>query len=294
MSQIIEHMSLLIGADPEATLFEPRVQADASRRTFLHAAVFRKAFAEPTPRDYRPWTNYALLSIALGTPFDFDAEFNGHRCAMTNVPFGQAALLFAGQTGTITHKGLFSTLHVYIPNWMLGDILPKNILTNTIRLLRFPTQGALDTLLDWSRTEGRTEAEDFGAYNALVQLTNQIAGLLKPLKTGERLPSFMVGRARAVMRSRLGDTLRIADIAAALDLSEAHFARGFRNTTGQTPGEALRALRMERARHLLETDTLSVAEVAARVGYADSSSFAKAFAETYGTTPAKWRRRARM
>src|SRR3546814_14701215 len=49
------------------------------------------------------------------------------------------------------------------------------------------------------------------------------------------------------------------------------FSRRFKAATGFAPLEYVQALRIEEAKQMLETDTLSVDEVGASVGYGDSA-----------------------
>ena len=52
----------------------------------------------------------------------------------------------------------------------------------------------------------------------------------------------------------------------------------------------LQAIRLEQAKRLLETTSLSVAEIAARVGYGDAPSFHRLFVRQVSITPAAYRR----
>jgi AraC-like DNA-binding protein len=65
----------------------------------------------------------------------------------------------------------------------------------------------------------------------------------------------------------------------------------FRAAFGCSPRDALMRLRMDRAKRLLLDRSLSVAEVAARVGYARQHEFARAFHREVGCTPTWWRNR---
>ena len=55
--------------------------------------------------------------------------------------------------------------------------------------------------------------------------------------------------------------------------------------TGSTFSELLLKLRMEHAVMLLNGTTLSIEEIAAMLGYSNSSNFYKAFKSYYGTSP---------
>lgn len=56
-----------------------------------------------------------------------------------------------------------------------------------------------------------------------------------------------------------------------------------------SPGQYLKALRLEKARGLLEATSLSVKEVRARVGMQDQSHFVRDFNRVYGVTPSQYR-----
>lgn len=55
------------------------------------------------------------------------------------------------------------------------------------------------------------------------------------------------------------------------------------------PIQYLKVLRMERAKHLLETSFLSVKEIAHIVGVNDESHFVRDFKKTYGVPPTSYR-----
>ena len=75
-----------------------------------------------------------------------------------------------------------------------------------------------------------------------------------------------VGWAVDYMMADLGRELTLTELAAAARLSPYHFLRVFKQAHQVTPGAFLRRQRIDRAQALLETTTLPVGEVAARVG----------------------------
>lgn len=68
-------------------------------------------------------------------------------------------------------------------------------------------------------------------------------------------------------------------------LSAPRFARLFATETGLSPAGYLFALRMERARTLLERTFLSVQQVMTQVGFADRKQFARDFRQYHGRSP---------
>src|SRR3546814_6389628 len=69
------------------------------------------------------------------------------------------------------------------------------------------------------------------------------------------------------------------------------FSRRFKAATGFAPLEYVQALRIEEAKQMLETDTLSANEVGASVGYDDSASFRRIFKRGVGLSPSAYRKK---
>ena len=91
------------------------------------------------------------------------------------------------------------------------------------------------------------------------------------------------------IREHLDRDMTLADLAAVAGMSPHYFIELFRTTTGQTPHQFVLAQRVERARHLLANQSLSVLEVAVMVGFADASHFTKVFRRIIGATPTSYR-----
>lgn len=81
------------------------------------------------------------------------------------------------------------------------------------------------------------------------------------------------------------------EIAREYGLSVRTLIRRFKQATGETPIAYAQAVRMEQARKLLETRSLSIAHIAHQVGYEDISSFSRLFKQMTGLTPGHYRAR---
>ncbi len=91
----------------------------------------------------------------------------------------------------------------------------------------------------------------------------------------------------------LGETIRVGQLAEAVHLSPFHFARMFKQSTGQSPHLYVLMQRIERAKELLaETDTALV-DVAAHVGFRTQGHFTGVFHRYAGFTPGAFRLNAR-
>lgn len=90
---------------------------------------------------------------------------------------------------------------------------------------------------------------------------------------------------------RDGREVSLASMAAAAGLERRTFLRRFANATGMTPIEYCRAVRIARARELLECGNTPQKEIAQSLGYKDVASFARVFRKVTGLTPGAHRKR---
>jgi transcriptional regulator GlxA family with amidase domain len=84
--------------------------------------------------------------------------------------------------------------------------------------------------------------------------------------------------------------LVLGEIARAVNLSTPRLRYLFKAETGMTPAQHLKALRMQKAKELLEGTFLNVKQIMLQVGIKDQSHFVRDFRELYGHTPTEYRR----
>ncbi|WP_417219878.1 helix-turn-helix domain-containing protein [Achromobacter spanius] len=93
---------------------------------------------------------------------------------------------------------------------------------------------------------------------------------------------------RDYCHAHLSEKIALDDLARLCGLSRFQFLRRFTHTAGLTPHAWLVRLRLERACAVLATARMSVAEVAAEVGFYDQSHFNRAFRAAYGAPPSAY------
>ncbi|SDV46904.1 AraC family transcriptional regulator [Chitinasiproducens palmae] len=98
-----------------------------------------------------------------------------------------------------------------------------------------------------------------------------------------------LGAAIRCMHAHPDDAWTVTRLAQAAALSRSAFFEHFTRAVGIAPMAYLQAWRMALAKHVLRTETVSVAEVAERVGYGSASAFSVAFARHVGQPPARYR-----
>jgi AraC-like DNA-binding protein len=97
-------------------------------------------------------------------------------------------------------------------------------------------------------------------------------------------------RAIEAMRERMGEQLTVDDLARAAMFSKFHFTRIFRRVTGVSPGRFLSALRLQRAKDLLVSTGMNVADISVHVGYNSVGTFSSRFSRSVGMSPTTYRR----
>ena len=108
-----------------------------------------------------------------------------------------------------------------------------------------------------------------------------------------RFDEPLVDAAIAWMERRLATTFSAKELACALPVSYRTLHRRFHTVTGMPPLRYLQALRVERAKEILEQTSRSVDQIAGEVGYGDGASFRRLFTRLTSVTPAQYRRRFR-
>ena len=89
--------------------------------------------------------------------------------------------------------------------------------------------------------------------------------------------------------AHLGDNLELENLAAVAGLNLFHFAKAFKQSTGETPHQYVLHKRIERAREFLLDPHVSVLEASARTGFVDQSHFSKVFRRIVGVAPSDYR-----
>lgn len=102
--------------------------------------------------------------------------------------------------------------------------------------------------------------------------------------------SLFVKRLDSIVYSRLGEQdLSVDKVAGLLHLGRTIFYKKVRGTTGYTPNEYIRVIRLRKAAELLKESEKNVSEVAYAVGFDNPYYFSKCFKEQFGMPPSQYR-----
>jgi len=101
-----------------------------------------------------------------------------------------------------------------------------------------------------------------------------------------------IGRAMASVLRDLTARLSRDDVARTAGLEPTYFSKRFQEVTDMTFASWSRSVRVEAASQLLKTTGQRIADIAADVGYGNTTTFERAFRKVTGMCPSHYRARA--
>jgi AraC-like DNA-binding protein len=242
-----------------------------------------------------------MVQVACRFAFAIDV-LSGSRCRRHQHPCTEIVVMLSGD-GVLHQEGRFpyraGTAILYQPgvdHWIeqhrAGRHLCLGILGGNadrlapgLRPVPANADGVVDMLvreLAGARDEGRL------ALLAGLLVSFFLASDATPTPA-PRDPDDRLAQADALLRAHLDRPLAAGELADAMFISPGYLRQIFRRAYGHGPMHRLLELRIERAKTLLATGGLSVAEVATRCGFASPFHFSRVFSRLAGVSPSRWK-----
>lgn len=119
-----------------------------------------------------------------------------------------------------------------------------------------------------------------------------IAGIRYPVNAPQQMDQAFRRLAPAIrwLEKHFSETISMAKLAEQAGLSTTHLNRQFKQLLRMSPTRFLHAMRIDKARMLLETTEQSLSEIALSTGYWDQSHFTRYFTKLTGVSPRRYRR----
>jgi AraC-like DNA-binding protein len=143
------------------------------------------------------------------------------------------------------------------------------------------------------------ESSSEAAHSAIEQATSLLLQGQKRLHSRGRsrapggLLAWQVRKVQEFVDAHIAGRILVSDLAAVVQLSEAHFSRLFTRAFGLTPHAFVLRRRLELAAQLMLESTESLTDIALGCGFTDQAHLCKHFRRSMGVTPATWRRARR-
>jgi AraC-like DNA-binding protein len=120
-----------------------------------------------------------------------------------------------------------------------------------------------------------------------VKTTRGLSGKIN--KTCDNNPP-LIEQAVVYILKNLNENIKMENVAGKFHLSEAHFSRLFKKSTGMSFPKFINKNRIFSICQAMDNEELNIAQLAFSFGYENLSTFNKAFKEIMGITPLKYRK----
>jgi AraC family transcriptional regulator len=141
---------------------------------------------------------------------------------------------------------------------------------------------ALRELGDWS----------FDSAALAEALCWELAGLVAAADIGRPSPQWLA-RACEYLHAHYADSVDLRGLSRELGIHPVHLTRTFRTFLRCTPGEYLRARRLDKSAQMLTEGRHPLAQIAFETGFADQSHLNRHFGRAYGVSPGRYRKLTR-
>lgn len=118
-----------------------------------------------------------------------------------------------------------------------------------------------------------------------IQYADLISQYLQDRKDG------IILDAKQFIQNNMNKKIQAEDVAAHVNLSASYFTIYFKAKTGTNFRDYVLSIKMEHAKHLLESGQANISEISYAVGYDDYRSFYRAFKNHTGMTPSEYQAR---
>jgi len=146
-------------------------------------------------------------------------------------------------------------------------------------LLRHDRSGRVEMMALWLADEQDGLYPDSHTYREAL-----FGSLLADfVRIANHQPHAMVEKVRRYIRQHMEEELTLDTLAEEAAMSKFHFARQYKVLTGRSPMEDVRLLRIEEARRLILSTSMTLCEIAPRIGLANGHHLSRLLKAHFGT-----------
>lgn len=188
--------------------------------------------------------------------------------------FGAAVLCYIGRlsAGTLFNTDNIANIHSKFTEVLFSYLAENDINTSCIF------------------SDEMSYSDYMSKYATLESFRSMVLYIVERLKQIQCRDLDPVSLVRLYIRKNIGESLSVTEVAEYVNLSPEYLTRLLKKRTGYSLKEYLTYERLEAAKMLLETTTLSVTSISAHVGYDNYNNFIKIFKKYEGCTPSEYRK----
>lgn len=237
----------------------------------------------------RVLNEYQLLYITEG-----EGIFNSAHAKDIPLKAGDLFLLFPGEWHTYhpTGKNGWKSYWIGFKGKNVDDRVKAGFLSVDKPI--YHVGFSADIIRLYEEAYKRAQEEAPYSQQILAGIVNHLVGLMYALERSMELSKDhtrvdMINLARLRIRESLEVDLTIQQVAEELGVSYSNFRKRFKEFTGISPALYQQDLRLQRAKELLATTTLSIKEIAYRLRFESPDYFSSKFKIKTGKKPSEFR-----
>lgn len=172
-----------------------------------------------------------------------------------------------------------------------AECSPEHARMTVLRMLNAAAESFARVGLKGAAATGWAEVADLPSFAALLDFAERaVRAWFDAAQSLDESGRCVYQIKCEIERDYADPSFSVARLAERVHLSESYAGNLFKRRTGMTIGAYLNAVRMERAKELLNDPANKVAEVGQRVGIENTDYFARRFKQYTGKTPSEYRR----
>lgn len=230
---------------------------------------------------------YYLVFVSKG-----EGVFESAQTGVHTIKAGTCFMLFPG----VWHRYKPDTRSGWEEYWVgFNGWYPEQMMANFFRPDKpFITVGANATFLDlFQKLIEAVQKASIGYHQIIPGLVLQMLGLVNVMaahqKAGYDPEEQLINKAKFLLQESLQSSVNVEQLAQQLPMGYSKFRKLFKAFTGQSPNQYHLNLKLEKARELLLSTTLSVSEIAYQIGFESVFYFSRLFKKKYDVSPKLFR-----
>ncbi len=215
-----------------------------------------------------------------------------HNTEIASLCFG--AFLLA-ETGLVDHKQCtthWAGIELFKQRYPQIDVKPEKIVTDEEGI--YSSGGAysfLNLLIHLVQKYCGKEAAIYVSKMFEIEIDRDNQNQFAIFKSQKNHPDALVREAQIYIENHTTEKISVEELSKKLAISNRNFIRRFKKATGNTPLEYIQRVKVETAKHALESSLQTINEVMFSIGYSDTKAFRNLFKRYTGLTPASYKQK---
>ncbi len=202
---------------------------------------------------------------------------------------------FLAETGLVDHKQCathWAGIELFKQRYPQIDVKPEKIITDQEGI--YSSGGAysfLNLIVHLVQKYCGREVAIYISKMFEIEIDRDNQNQFAIFKSQKDHSDSLVQKAQHFIESNVEEKISVEALSEELAISRRNFIRRFKKATGNTPLEYIQRVKIEAAKHALESSSQTINEVMFSIGYSDTKAFRSLFKRYTGLTPVAYKQK---